>query len=81
MTTIAELDREQIPVYNLFIDARDSNFAPENEQRINTRNMRIHLRDINDNAPRFEEPLYEVEIKENLDVNDFVVKGMCYLYP
>ena len=80
MTTTAELDREKIPVYNLFIDARDNNFAPENEQRINTRSMQVHLRDINDNAPQFDKALYTKEIKENQDVNDFVIAGIVWTF-
>ncbi|XP_077433297.1 protocadherin alpha-2-like isoform X27 [Vanacampus margaritifer] len=55
------LDRENISVYNVSIIATDEGSPPLSTRRIIT----VHISDVNDNAPRFMEPVINVYVKEN----------------
>ncbi|VDK43754.1 unnamed protein product [Anisakis simplex] len=59
--TKAELDREQREVHTLKIRAEDGGSPP----KWDTVELRIHLRDVNDNAPFFEHDIYNVTVAEN----------------
>ena len=58
------LDREVYPVHTLNISAVDGSYYPREGYGILT----ITLRDVNDNAPRFEKPVYKVGISEDAAV-------------
>ncbi|XP_077387467.1 protocadherin alpha-5-like isoform X22 [Festucalex cinctus] len=55
------LDRENISVYNVSIIATDEGNPPLSTGRIIT----VHISDVNDNVPRFMEPVINVYVKEN----------------
>ncbi|XP_074530027.1 protocadherin alpha-2-like isoform X13 [Halichoeres trimaculatus] len=55
------LDRENTSVYNVTITATDEGSPPLSSVRIIT----VHVSDVNDNAPRFMEPVINVYVKEN----------------
>ena len=65
-----QLDYEQIPVYNIVIQAQDRGFYP----RSATSSVKIILLDVNDNPPAFEETLYEAKLKENSPPGTFVTQ-------
>ncbi|XP_041929722.1 protocadherin alpha-7-like [Alosa sapidissima] len=58
------LDRENISVYNVTITATDEGTPPLSSSSIIT----VDVADVNDNAPRFTEPVLNVYIKENSPV-------------
>ncbi|XP_076149214.1 protocadherin alpha-4-like [Alosa pseudoharengus] len=58
------LDRENISVYNVTITATDEGTPPLSSSSIIT----VDAADVNDNAPRFAEPVLNVYIKENSPV-------------
>ncbi|XP_018548675.1 protocadherin alpha-2-like [Lates calcarifer] len=55
------LDRENISVYNVTITATDEGSPLQSSSRVIT----VHVSDVNDNAPRFMEPVINVYVKEN----------------
>ncbi|XP_036933530.1 protocadherin alpha-2-like isoform X29 [Acanthopagrus latus] len=55
------LDRENTSVYNVTIKATDEGSPPLSSIRVIT----VHVSDVNDNAPRFMEPVINVYVKEN----------------
>uniref|UniRef100_A0A8D3DVZ7 Cadherin domain-containing protein n=1 Tax=Scophthalmus maximus TaxID=52904 RepID=A0A8D3DVZ7_SCOMX len=55
------LDRENTSLYNVTITATDEGNPPLSSIRIIT----VHVSDVNDNAPRFMEPVINVYVKEN----------------
>ncbi|XP_053734394.1 protocadherin alpha-3-like [Synchiropus splendidus] len=55
------LDREKTFVYDVTIEATDEGSPPLSSNRIIT----VHVSDVNDNAPRFMEPVINVYVKEN----------------
>ncbi|XP_037833224.1 protocadherin alpha-3 isoform X9 [Kryptolebias marmoratus] len=70
------LDRENISFYNVTITATDDGRPPLSSIRVIT----IHVADINDNAPHFNEPLINVYVKENSQVGS-VIKTISALDP
>ncbi|KAM4732129.1 protocadherin alpha-8-like isoform 8-T8 [Anableps anableps] len=62
------LDREKVSEYNVTISAIDEGLPPLSSTSIIT----VHLSDVNDNAPRFKEPVINIFVKENGPVNDVV---------
>ncbi|ELW54083.1 Protocadherin beta-3 [Tupaia chinensis] len=63
------LDREQQPELSLTLTALDGGSPP----RSGTAQINILVLDINDNAPEFEQTLYEVQILENSPINSVIV--------
>ncbi|XP_037117231.1 protocadherin alpha-5-like isoform X4 [Syngnathus acus] len=55
------LDRENVSLYNVSILATDEGSPPLSTKRI----ISVHVSDVNDNAPRFMEPVINVYVKEN----------------
>ncbi|XP_039976467.1 protocadherin alpha-5-like [Xiphias gladius] len=55
------LDRENTSLYNVTITATDEGSPPLSSSRIVT----VQVSDVNDNAPRFMEPVINVYVKEN----------------
>ncbi|KAM9794991.1 protocadherin alpha-13-like [Neosynchiropus ocellatus] len=55
------LDREKTSVYDVTIEATDEGSPPLSSNRIIT----VHVSDVNDNAPRFMEPVINAYVKEN----------------
>ncbi|XP_059378028.1 protocadherin alpha-2-like isoform X2 [Carassius carassius] len=55
------LDKEQASEYNVTITATDEGTPPLSSTSVIT----IHVSDVNDNAPRFPEPVINVYVKEN----------------
>ncbi|XP_066572854.1 protocadherin alpha-8 isoform X13 [Amia ocellicauda] len=55
------LDRESASQYNVTITAADEGTPPLSSTSVIT----VHVSDVNDNAPRFIKPVYEVYVKEN----------------
>nr|XP_033489676.1 protocadherin alpha-3-like [Epinephelus lanceolatus] len=58
------LDRETVAEYNVTIVATDEGTPPLSSTNIVT----VHVSDVNDNPPRFSEPLVNVYVKENSPV-------------
>ncbi|XP_004381220.1 protocadherin beta-7 [Trichechus manatus latirostris] len=63
------LDREEVPELSLTLTALDGGSPP----RSGTALVRILVLDINDNAPKFVQSLYEVQVPENSPVGSLVV--------
>ena len=57
--TARNLDREQIPVFNLLVEAQD-----EDSNRGTTR-LQVTISDVNDEAPQFLQPEYFARVSEN----------------
>ncbi|XP_029021008.1 protocadherin alpha-3-like [Betta splendens] len=55
------LDRETMSVYNVTITATDEGNPPLSSMKVVT----VHVSDVNDNVPRFKEPVINVYVKEN----------------
>ncbi|KAM9849593.1 protocadherin Fat 4-like [Aulostomus maculatus] len=55
------LDRENTSLYNVTMTATDGGSPPLSSRRIIT----VHVSDVNDNAPRFMEPVISIYVKEN----------------
>ncbi|KAL1261559.1 hypothetical protein QQF64_006824, partial [Cirrhinus molitorella] len=58
------LDRERASEYNLTITATDEGTPPLSSTSVIT----VHVSDVNDNAPRFPEPVINVYVKENSQI-------------
>ncbi|XP_052471544.1 protocadherin alpha-3 isoform X5 [Carassius gibelio] len=58
------LDRERASEYNVTITATDEGTPPLSSTSVIT----IHVSDVNDNAPRFPEPVINVYVKENSQI-------------
>ncbi|XP_026186720.1 protocadherin alpha-8-like [Mastacembelus armatus] len=56
-----QLDRESASHYNITITATDDG----SPALISTRNLTVYVSDVNDNCPRFSDPLINVYLKEN----------------
>ncbi|NP_061760.2 protocadherin beta-3 precursor [Homo sapiens] len=63
------LDPEEQPELSLTLTALDGGSPP----RSGTAQINIQVLDINDNAPEFAQPLYEVAVLENTPVNSVIV--------
>ncbi|NXL95251.1 PCDC2 protein, partial [Alectura lathami] len=61
LITQGNLDREKAAAYNITVTATDSGSPPLSSQKV----IHVVISDINDNPPRFEEPVYSVYIPEN----------------
>ncbi|NXX17383.1 PCDC2 protein, partial [Podargus strigoides] len=61
LITQGKLDHEKAAAYNITVTATDSGSPPLSSQKV----IHVEISDINDNAPRFEEPVYSVYIPEN----------------
>ncbi|XP_053703389.1 protocadherin-16-like isoform X2 [Synchiropus splendidus] len=61
ITTTKELDREQHERYTLTVFARDGGLPPNFATAV----VRVEVQDLNDNAPVFAQPWYELEVPEN----------------
>ncbi|XP_057655100.1 cadherin-related tumor suppressor [Diorhabda carinulata] len=70
VTILQPLDYDNIQEYRLNITAEDLGFKP----RRTTAMLTITLTDINDNAPKFDETVYEAYLSENLPAGSFVYK-------
>eukprot|EP00063_Salmo_salar_P093085 XP_014067920.1 PREDICTED: protocadherin alpha-2-like [Salmo salar] len=62
------LDRESASQYNVTITATDEGTPPLSSTSVIT----VHVSDVNDNAPRFSEPIINVYVKENSPVGDVI---------
>ncbi|XP_041709830.2 protocadherin alpha-4 isoform X13 [Coregonus clupeaformis] len=62
------LDRESASQYNVNIIATDDGTPPLASTSVIT----VHVSDVNDNAPRFSEPVINVYVKENSPVGDVI---------
>ncbi|KAM4621835.1 protocadherin alpha-10-like [Polymixia lowei] len=62
------LDRESIAQYNVTIVATDEGDSPLSSTSVVT----VHVSDVNDNAPRFTEPVINVYVKENSPVGAII---------
>ncbi|XP_075959829.1 protocadherin alpha-2-like [Anarhichas minor] len=62
------LDRENTSLYNVTITATDEGSPPLSSIRVIT----VHVSDVNDNAPRFMEPVIHVYVKENSPVGSTI---------
>ncbi|XP_062381351.1 protocadherin alpha-8-like [Sardina pilchardus] len=58
------LDREQVSQYDISMQATDEGSPPLST----TSHITVRISDVNDNAPRFPEPVINVYVKENSDV-------------
>ncbi|XP_070270864.1 protocadherin gamma-B2 isoform X22 [Myotis yumanensis] len=61
LVTDGALDREQTPEYNVTITAIDRGKPP----LFSSRSVTLYIRDVNDNAPVFQQPAYLVHVPEN----------------
>ncbi|XP_031427712.1 protocadherin alpha-3-like isoform X2 [Clupea harengus] len=68
------LDREKYSHYNVTIVATDGGTPPLSS----TNDFTVYLSDVNDNAPRFPEPLITVYIKENRPVGSLITTVTAY---
>ncbi|KAM4621836.1 protocadherin alpha-4-like [Polymixia lowei] len=62
------LDRESIAQYNITIVATDEGDSPLSSTSV----VSVHISDVNDNAPRFTEPVINVYVKENSPVGAII---------
>ncbi|XP_028444570.1 protocadherin alpha-3-like [Perca flavescens] len=62
------LDRENTSLYNVTITATDEGSPPLSSIRVIT----VHVSDVNDNAPRFMEPVINVFVKENSAIGSVI---------
>ncbi|XP_030621285.1 protocadherin alpha-3-like [Chanos chanos] len=58
------LDRENVSLYNVTITAIDEGTPPLSSTSVIT----VHVSDVNDNAPRFPEPVINIYVRENSQV-------------
>ncbi|KAM4869048.1 protocadherin beta-15-like [Urocitellus parryii] len=65
-----ELDHEERSEFRLTLTALDGGSPP----RSGTTQIRVLVLDVNDNAPQFEQILYEVQVPENSPIGSLVVK-------
>ncbi|XP_067112851.1 protocadherin alpha-2-like [Osmerus mordax] len=68
------LDRERHPQYNITITAVDEGTPPLSSTSVVT----VHISDVNDNPPRFQEPIVNVYLKENSPVGALVFSVHAY---
>ncbi|XP_056592768.1 protocadherin gamma-A3-like isoform X29 [Triplophysa dalaica] len=61
LVTDSELDREQIPEYNITLTAVDGGNPPLSSKAI----LKLKISDVNDHAPQFEQESYNAFISEN----------------
>ncbi|XP_022624812.1 protocadherin alpha-5-like isoform X3 [Seriola dumerili] len=62
------LDREQASEYNVTITATDEGVPSLSSTSVLT----VHISDVNDNAPRFKEPMINIFVKENSPVGGVI---------
>ncbi|AWP12091.1 putative protocadherin Fat 4-like [Scophthalmus maximus] len=62
------MDREAVSNYNITIVATDRGAPPLSSTSV----LSIHVSDVNDNAPRFPEPLINVYVSENSPVGEVI---------
>ncbi|XP_028975077.2 protocadherin alpha-8 isoform X20 [Esox lucius] len=62
------LDRESVSQYNVTITATDEGTPPLSSTSVIT----VHVSDVNDNPPRFSEPVINVYVKENSPVGHII---------
>uniref|UniRef100_A0A673VXL1 Protocadherin alpha-C2-like n=1 Tax=Salmo trutta TaxID=8032 RepID=A0A673VXL1_SALTR len=62
------LDRERVSQYNVTITATDEGTPPLSSTSVIT----VHVSDVNDNAPRFSEPVINIYVKENSPIGDVI---------
>uniref|UniRef100_A0A8C9R485 Si:ch73-233f7.6 n=1 Tax=Scleropages formosus TaxID=113540 RepID=A0A8C9R485_SCLFO len=65
-----DLDREERALHNLTLTAVDGGVPA----RSGTASIIVRVLDVNDNAPRFEQDAYTVNITENSPIGSFVIK-------
>lgn len=70
ISILQPLDYDTVQEYRLNITAQDLGFKPRKAVAMLT----ITLTDINDNAPMFNQTLYEADIAENMPANSFVTR-------
>ncbi|XP_075397823.1 protocadherin beta-18-like [Tenrec ecaudatus] len=63
------LDREKEPEVSVTLTAMDGGSPPKS----GTASIRIVVLDVNDNAPQFEKPVYEVQVPENSPLDSLVL--------
>ncbi|XP_062485298.1 protocadherin alpha-C2-like isoform X6 [Pezoporus occidentalis] len=68
LVTQGNLDHEKAAAYNITVTATDSGNPPLSSQKV----IHVEISDINDNPPRFEEPVYSVYIPENNPLGAFM---------
>ncbi|NWS30330.1 PCDC2 protein, partial [Polioptila caerulea] len=68
LVTQGKLDHEKAAAYNITVTATDSGSPPLSSQKV----IHVEISDINDNPPRFEEPVYSVYIPENNALGAFL---------
>ncbi|XP_041709868.2 protocadherin alpha-2 isoform X21 [Coregonus clupeaformis] len=68
------LDRERASHYNVTITATDEGSPPLSITSVIT----VHVSDVNDNAPRFSEPVINVYVKENSPVGEVIYKMFAF---
>ncbi|XP_037763753.1 protocadherin alpha-C2 isoform X2 [Chelonia mydas] len=61
LVTQGNLDRERASSYNITVTATDAGTPPLSSHKV----IQVYISDVNDNPPRFEEPMYSVYIPEN----------------
>ncbi|XP_048389788.2 protocadherin-23 isoform X6 [Stegostoma tigrinum] len=70
LTLVSHLDHEMQKSYTLTISGSDNGLPVQSSTQILT----VVVVDINDEAPKFQESVYDVGIPENLNVGTYVVK-------
>uniref|UniRef100_A0A8C9R9T2 Protocadherin alpha-C2-like n=1 Tax=Scleropages formosus TaxID=113540 RepID=A0A8C9R9T2_SCLFO len=68
LVTDGPLDRESTSQYNVTITATDEGTPPLSSTSVIT----VHVSDVNDNAPRFPEPVINVYVKENSQIGTVI---------
>ncbi|NXC06882.1 PCDC2 protein, partial [Orthonyx spaldingii] len=68
LVTQGKLDHEKAAAYNITVTATDSGSPPLSSQKV----IHVEISDINDNPPRFEEPVYSVYVPENNPLGAFL---------
>ncbi|XP_069755112.1 protocadherin-10-like [Narcine bancroftii] len=63
------LDRENISSYDVTITCTDAGNPPLTSKKT----IRVEVSDVNDNPPRFHEPVYTARVKENNIIGDFII--------
>ncbi|XP_059845922.1 uncharacterized protein LOC132405255 [Hypanus sabinus] len=61
LLTVDQLDRENIPKYDVTIECSDSGSTPLTSEKT----MQVEISDVNDNAPRFSQSSYTAYVMEN----------------
>uniref|UniRef100_A0AAY5K9P4 Cadherin domain-containing protein n=1 Tax=Esox lucius TaxID=8010 RepID=A0AAY5K9P4_ESOLU len=65
-----QLDRESVSQYNVTISAKDEGTPPLSSTTV----IKITVSDVNDNPPRFSEPIINVFVKENIPAGALIVR-------